>query len=95
MDDDTPMAIKEERLRILQDRINQQAMEISRGMVGSRQRILVTGPAKKYPGQLQGRTENNRVVNFFSDNNALIGQFIEVVIEEARTNSLLGRVESP
>ena len=95
MDDDTPMAIKEERLRILQDRINQQAMEISRGMVGSRQRILVTGPAKKYPGQLQGRTENNRVVNFFSDNNALIGQFIKVVIEEARTNSLLGRVESP
>ena len=55
----------------------------------------MTGPAKKYPGQLQGRTENNRVVNFFSDNNALIGQFIKVVIEEARTNSLLGRVESP
>jgi tRNA-2-methylthio-N6-dimethylallyladenosine synthase len=57
-------AVKKQRLHILQARINQQAQEISRRMVGSTQRVLVTGPSRKDPGQLAGRTENNRVVNF-------------------------------
>ena len=60
-------------------------------MVGTQQRILVIGPAKKDPGQLSGRTENNRVVNFACENGALIGQFTEVEIMAAYTNSLLGR----
>ena len=59
-DEDT----KKQRLAILQGRIQQQAGEISRAMVGTTQRILVTGVSKKDPGQLQGRTENNRAVNF-------------------------------
>ena len=64
-------------------------------MVGKTQRILVTGYAKKGPGQLSGRTENNRVVNFTSQNTALIGQFTEVEITAAYTNSLLGRRIDP
>src|SRR5690606_14490865 len=70
--DDTPEAVKKERLRILQGRIEQHALEISRRMVGSTQRLLVTGISKKDPGQLQGRTENNRVVNFRADDHQLI-----------------------
>src|SRR5690606_13526614 len=66
--DDTPDEVKKRRLAILQDRITQQAMGISRRMVGNTERILVTGYSKKDPGQLCGRTENNRVVNFRSDN---------------------------
>ncbi len=85
-DEDT----KKARLRILQARILQQAAAISRRMVGSTQRVLVTGVAKKDPGQLQGRTENNRVVNFAADNHALIGQFARVEIREALPNSLRG-----
>ena len=62
--DDTPMSVKKERLAILQARLAGQAMRISESMVGGVQRILVTGLSRKDPGQLQGRTENNRVVNF-------------------------------
>ncbi|MFT6039497.1 MAG: tRNA-2-methylthio-N6-dimethylallyladenosine synthase, partial [Candidatus Azotimanducaceae bacterium] len=86
--DDTPMEVKKSRLKQLQDRINQQSMLISRGMVGSQQQILVTGPSRKDPGQMQGRTENNRVVNFRSDNQGLSGQLVMVEITEALPNSL-------
>jgi len=89
--DDTPMSVKKERLSILQARINQQAMEISRGMVGSVQSVLVEKPSKKDPRQLAGRTENMRWVNFDGDPSC-IGQFVDVVITEALPNSLRGRM---
>lgn len=92
LDDDTPDAVKKERLQRLQHRILQQANQISRQMVGSTQRILVGGVSKKDPGQLQGRTENNRVVNFSSTNQSLIGNFVDVLITEALPNSLRGEL---
>ncbi|WP_193161374.1 tRNA (N6-isopentenyl adenosine(37)-C2)-methylthiotransferase MiaB [Microbulbifer hainanensis] len=88
--DDTPEDVKKQRLQLLQNRINQQAAAIARRMVGNTERVLVTGVSKKDPGQLQGRTENNRVVNFRADDLALIGNFADVVIEEALPNSLRG-----
>jgi len=90
--DHTDEATKKRRLQILQARIIQQAAEISRRMVGTTQRILVTGVSKKDPGQLQGRTENNRAVNFSAADQALIGQFVDVQILAALPNSLRGRV---
>ena len=92
--DDVPMAVKKERLRLLQQRINQQAQDISRKMVGSTQRILVDGFSKKDPGQLKGRTENNRVVNFACDDIDLIGEFVDVEILEALPNSLRGGLKA-
>ncbi|MEP4146820.1 MAG: tRNA (N6-isopentenyl adenosine(37)-C2)-methylthiotransferase MiaB [Halioglobus sp.] len=88
--DDTSEDIKKQRLQILQARINQNAQEISRRMVGSTQTILVTGVSKKDPGQLQGRTENNRAVNFSCTDHGLIGEFTQVEIIEALPNSLRG-----
>ncbi|MEP6388418.1 MAG: tRNA (N6-isopentenyl adenosine(37)-C2)-methylthiotransferase MiaB [Halioglobus sp.] len=88
--DDTDEETKKQRLQILQGRILQQAQTISRQMVGTTQKILVTGVSRKDPGQLQGRTENNRVVNFSCSNHALIGQFVEVDIHQALPNSLRG-----
>jgi len=88
--DNEDESLKKKRLKILQDRIVQNAIEISRRMVGTRQTLLITGVSKKDPGQLQGRTENNRVVNFSTDNHQLIGQFAEVEITEALPNSLRG-----
>ncbi|PIE42858.1 MAG: tRNA (N6-isopentenyl adenosine(37)-C2)-methylthiotransferase MiaB [Gammaproteobacteria bacterium] len=88
--DDTDNETKKHRLRILQNRINQNAQSISRKMVGSQQRILVTGYSKKDPGQYQGRTENNRVVNFNVDDPNLIGHFVDVAIVQALPNSLRG-----
>ncbi len=90
--DDTPMSVKKERLAVLQACLTGQAMRISESMVGEVQRILVTGRSRKDPGQLQGRTENNRVVNFASSNHALIGGFADVEIGEALPNSLRGRL---
>jgi tRNA-2-methylthio-N6-dimethylallyladenosine synthase len=91
--DDTDENIKKQRLAILQSRILQHANSISQAMVGSTETILVTGPSKKDPGQLQGRTENNRVVNFRSDVPNLVGQLIPVRITEALPNSLRGELD--
>jgi len=91
--DDTPMAVKKQRLAILQARISRQAMEISESMVGSRQTVLVEKPSKKSPAQMSGRTENMRWVNFDADPSC-IGQFVDVVITEALPNSLRGRLQN-
>ncbi|MBT8139942.1 MAG: tRNA (N6-isopentenyl adenosine(37)-C2)-methylthiotransferase MiaB [Gammaproteobacteria bacterium] len=91
LQDDTPHAIKKQRLSILQDRINQQAAQISRRMVGSQQQVLITGLSRKDPGELQARTENNRVVNFRAPP-ALIGEFANVKIVDALPNSLRGEL---
>jgi tRNA-2-methylthio-N6-dimethylallyladenosine synthase len=88
--DETPDEVKKQRLQILQSRIHQQGYEISHKMTGSTQRILVSDYSKKDPGMLQGRTENNRIVNFRSDNPALIGQFVNVHIDGALPHSLRG-----
>ena len=94
MEDSTSDETKKERLSILQQRIAQQAQEISRKMVGNTERILITGFSRKDPGELQGRTENNRVVNFKAKqdrtDSQLIGRFIDVKISDAYSNSLRG-----
>jgi tRNA-2-methylthio-N6-dimethylallyladenosine synthase len=92
--DDTPEAVKKQRLSLLQQRITQQALAISQSMIGNIERVLVTGYAKKDPGQLSGRTQNNRVVNFRCDQAALIGHFADILIEEALPNSLRGSLIS-
>lgn len=89
MPDDVPEGHKKERLAILQSRLDQRATEISRAMVGRIERVLVEGPSRKDPAQLCGRTENNRVVNFYG-RRELIGQFIDVRITEALPHSLRG-----
>jgi tRNA-2-methylthio-N6-dimethylallyladenosine synthase len=89
--DDTPMEIKKQRLQILQTRVSQQAMEISKSMLGSTQSVLVERPSKKDPTQYAGRTENMRWVNFDADGSCL-GEFVDVVITEALPNSLRGRL---
>jgi tRNA-2-methylthio-N6-dimethylallyladenosine synthase len=90
--DNTDEETKKKRLKILQDRIFQQSFEISRRMVGKTETLLVTGISKKDPGQLQGRTENNRVVNFSCSDISLIGQFVDTEITEALPNSLRGKL---
>lgn len=89
--DPTPMDVKKKRLSILQERLGMQAMRYSQALIGSTQRLLVTGPSKKSSKQLAGRTECNRVVNFAGPSE-LIGQFVDVAITDAQPNSLRGRV---
>ena len=91
LEDSVPQPTKLKWLARLQKRIDEQAQAISAAMVGSVQRILVEGPAKKGEGELAGRTANNRVVNF-PGNARLIGQFIDVTITAAMPHSLRGEV---
>lgn len=90
LEDNIPVEVKQSRLQVLQQRLQNQAMAISRRMVGTRQTILVDGFSRKDPGELKGRTENNRVVNFRSADTTLIGQFVTLDILEALPNSLRG-----
>ena len=87
--DDISDDVKKQRLQILQDRINQQALRIARQMLNTEQRILVEGPSKKNPMELRGRTENNRIVNFVGPH-SVIGQFVDVNITDVYANSLRG-----
>ncbi|WET16480.1 tRNA (N6-isopentenyl adenosine(37)-C2)-methylthiotransferase MiaB [Yersinia intermedia] len=87
--DDVSDEEKKQRLHILQQRIIQQAMEISREMVGSVQRILVEGTSRKSAVELAGRTENNRVVNF-EGTPEMIGKFVDVEIVDVYASSLRG-----
>jgi tRNA-2-methylthio-N6-dimethylallyladenosine synthase len=87
--DDTPYEIKLARLQRLQAKIETQAQTISRHMVGTRQRVLVDGAARKDASELSGRTDNNRVVNFRGPAR-LIGQFAEVAVTAALPHSLRG-----
>jgi tRNA-2-methylthio-N6-dimethylallyladenosine synthase len=89
--DDVPLDVKKQRLAILQQRISDMAIAISRAMVGTEQRVLVEGPSRKDPKELAGRTENNRVVNFAASPE-LVGRFVTVHITEAFPNSLRGEL---
>lgn len=91
MVDDVSEEEKKQRLYILQDRINQQALQFSRRMLGTVQRILVEGTSRKSVMELAGRTECNRVVNFEGTPD-MIGQFVDVEITEVLTNTLRGAV---
>lgn len=89
--DDVSEDTKKQRLQLLQQRINQQAHNHARSMLGTVQRVLVTGPSKKDLMELSGRTENNRVVNFVG-RPEMIGQFVDVTITSVFANSLRGEV---
>ncbi len=91
MPDSISVDTKKERLKILQDTISNQASLISRKMVGTEQRVLVEGVSRKSDKEMQGRTENNRVVNF-AGIPSMVGQFLEVEITSALANSLRGKI---
>ena len=98
LEDDTPAAVKSERLARLLAAIDANAARINQAMVGSVQRVLVEGPSRKNAAELTGRTENMRFVNFPVPAEALgrlIGQFVDVTITEAMSNSLRGRLALP
>ena len=90
--DDTPYDVKLARLQRLQKVIADNTRRYSDAMLNSVQRVLVEGPSKKNPSELQGRTETNRVVNFESgpQSDRLIGQFIDIKITASNPYSLRG-----
>ena len=94
MPDDVLLEEKKDRLDILQSRLNQLSFGFSRKKVGTIQSCLIYGQSRRDPGQLQGRTICNRIVNFKSNNMDLVGNFVNIHIQEALTNSLRGNLEN-
>ena len=95
LEDNTSQDEKKERLKILQEQLNHYHRQHSRSMVGSIQRCLVTGLAKRSPEQLQARTECNRVINFDLENISFIGKLVDIEVTEALSYSLLGTLHNP
>jgi tRNA-2-methylthio-N6-dimethylallyladenosine synthase len=91
MADDTPAELKTQRLMRLQKRIEELAFAVSESMVGTVQKVLVEGRARKDEHELAGRTANNRIVNF-KGSARQIGQFVDVTITAALPHSLRGEV---
>jgi tRNA-2-methylthio-N6-dimethylallyladenosine synthase len=89
--DETPSEVKLARLQKLQALIEEQAQAVSRGMVGSRQNVLVEGAARRDATELCGRTANNRMVNFPGPKR-LVGRFVDVTISAALPHSLRGEM---
>jgi tRNA-2-methylthio-N6-dimethylallyladenosine synthase len=87
--DDTPPSVKLERLQQLQQKNDAQAQAISRGMIGTRQRVLVDGISRRDTSELAARTDNNRVINFAGPRE-LIGTFIEITVTDALAHTLRG-----
>ena len=93
--DETPSTLKLERLLRLQARIDELAQAVSLSMVGTVQRVLVEGLSKKDSGELAGRTDNNRVVNFAAgsdDCTPWLDRFVDVRITSAMPHSLRGEL---
>jgi len=89
--DETPQAVKMERLQRLQSRIDEQTRNISESMIGTRQRVLINGTARRNADELAARTDNNRVVNFPGPQSR-IGSFAEVTITAVQAHSLRGEL---
>jgi tRNA-2-methylthio-N6-dimethylallyladenosine synthase len=96
--DETPQELKLQRLQTLQAKIEANAQMISRRMIGTTQRILVEGRARRDETELAGRTENHRMVNFEAPSSlvgALVGEFVDVRITAALPHSLRGEIAFP
>lgn len=89
--DQVPLEVKKQRLKILQDRLNQHAYSLSEKMMGTLQSAVVINPSKRSPKDLYGRTENNRAV-YFEGDASLVGKFVDLHILEVRPNSLRGQL---
>ena len=89
--DDTPREVKLGRLQRLQERIATHAQAISRAMLGTQQRVLVDGRARRNAAELSGRTANNRVINFPGPAR-LLGRFVDVTVTAALPHSLRGEI---
>ncbi len=89
--DDTPDAVKRERLHRLQALVQAQQEAAARRLVGSVQAVLVEGPSRRDPAEWTGRTPCNRSVNFPGEA-WMVGRFADVRITGARAHSLRGEV---
>ena len=91
LSDPVPYDEKLRRLQVLQTEIDANAQRISESMLGTVQRVLVVGPAKRGEGVLAARVDNNRIVNFRGDA-SLINRMVKVRITDVFPHTLGGEL---
>jgi tRNA-2-methylthio-N6-dimethylallyladenosine synthase len=79
---------KTSRLAALQTLQREITLQKNMALEGNVVEVLVDGPGRR-SGQVTGRTDTNKVVNFVGDLST-IGQFIKVVVKDGLANSLRG-----
>lgn len=92
---DVSMAVKKERLKVLNEAIHQQALSANQSLLHQTVEVLVEGKSKRNPDRLTGRTRNNKVVNFSASQpeDHLIGQLVTIDITEVLPFSLIGTMQ--
>ena len=90
--DAVPADVRHSRLEVLVDRVQEIAAERNAGRIGRVEEVLVEGVSRTDPALRRGRTRRNTTVNFEGD--AAAGELVDVVIEEATSTTLRGRVTS-
>jgi tRNA-2-methylthio-N6-dimethylallyladenosine synthase len=94
MADTTPTEIKQRRLRLLQDKLADYAAQARLRLVGTRQKVLVEGRARRDAAQMTGRTSSNHTVNLAAADKRLVGRMVDVEITAVLANSLAGQIET-
>ena len=93
--DDTPYAVKSERIQRLIERQLAISAEVLSARIGRRERVLVEGVSTRDAGCVGGKTPRGHMVNFPGDA-SLIGRFVDVEITSAGRNTLRARaVDQP
>jgi tRNA-2-methylthio-N6-dimethylallyladenosine synthase len=89
MADPVPEEVKSQRLATLQQRQREIQISENQTLLGSEFEVLVDGRHESR-GQWSGRTTSNRIVNFASQAENLLGEYCQVKITGAGPNSLVG-----
>jgi tRNA-2-methylthio-N6-dimethylallyladenosine synthase len=90
-EDDVPLETKKRRLQELVDLYRAHSLRTMQKEVGKTFKVLVEGFSKKSDEQLQGRTDQNKVV-IFSKENFVKGDYVEVKITHCTAGTLFGEV---
>ena len=89
MDDAIPEEEKSRRLAILMDKQREIQRARNERLVGQVVEVLVEGKSKR-ENQWSGHTSSNKVMNFTSPEQKLLGHYVQVRVTGASPNSLVG-----
>jgi tRNA-2-methylthio-N6-dimethylallyladenosine synthase len=83
-------AVKKNRLHRLFELTDQISAELNQELVGENLPVLIDGDSRRDPDHWQGRSEDNRVVNFPKTGREEVGDIVDVRIARAGAHSVSG-----
>lgn len=90
-DNQIPDKIKHERFDRLTEIVNESSLRKNKMLENKIVPVLVDGKSKRNNKMWTGRSEDFKLINFFSKRENLTGEIVPVLIDEAKTFSLEGR----